>query len=201
MRNGVVSAESVSTDAWTAASCRAFRALFSTCGAAGAEAAVDAPELALVLTSLSGQFAWHAELLVDLLVTSTGTDVDARVAQPAPGTDEALHVLDELRAHKEWSSICVVLARVVVPRLRTGVAEALARVDARVDGPRARALTLVARDLADACERLEPLAERALEVPGAIDTTSTRCAEVERALVAGGVASGLVATARSARRG
>jgi len=189
-------------DGWTAAHCHVLRALFATCGAAGVSSAQDGPaDLAIALTSLSGQFAWHAELLFDLLPTRAGTDAEALVARHVPGADAALDVLAGLERRGEFPALCVVLARVVVPRLRTGMAAALARTDARVDGPRARALTLIARDLRDAVELLEPLAERSLSEPGAVEDATTRCAEVERALVGRGVAVGLVEAGKNARRG
>jgi hypothetical protein len=181
------------TDAWTAAHGRIFGALFATCGAAGAQCAQEAADLALALTSLAGQFAWHAELLVDLLPTRSGIDASALVARPVPGADEALARLDRLHRREQWSALGVVLARVVVPRLLAGVASMCDRTDARVDGPRARSLRLVARDLRDALELLEPLAERALAAQGAFARITSSCAEVERALVDAGVAVGFVA--------
>jgi hypothetical protein len=190
------------TDRWTAAHCRCGRALFSICGVAGVGAAREGPaDLALALTSLSGQFAWHAELLFDLLPTQGGVDPERLVAAPAPGMDAALSLLEALVRSEAWPTLCVVLARVVVPRLRCGVGAALERTDARLDGPRVRALTLLARDLADALELLEPLAERALAPAGAVASSSARCAEVERALVDAGVRVGLVASAGNAREG
>jgi len=181
-------------DEWTAAHCRVLQRLFASCGGAGATAAEEGRvDDALVLTSLAGQFAWHAELLFDLLPTRAGTDAAALVARRRPGADDALDALDELARDEGAGAACVALARVVMPRLHAGVASASADVDARLDGPRARALTLIARDLRDALEAVETVAEAALCVEGALESLSARCVVVERALVAAGVERGFVA--------
>ena len=76
-------------DEWTAAHCRVLERLFATCGRAGARAAEEGRvDAALVLTSLAGQFAWHAELLFDLLPTRAGTDAtrSSPAAFPEPTT-------------------------------------------------------------------------------------------------------------------
>lgn len=186
-------------DEWTAANCWVLQRLFSTCGAAGARAAQEGRvDDALVLTSLAGQFAWHAELLFDLLPTRAGSDAAALVAHGALGADDALGELDELARDGGSGAVCVVLARVVVPRLLAGVGSARARVDARLDGPRARALTLLVRDLRDALVALEVRAESALCAPGALEILSARCVVVERTLVAAGVERGLVAVGQDA---
>lgn len=183
-----------SGDAWAAAHGRVLQRLFSTCGSTAVRAAEEGhADDALVLTSLAGQFAWHAELLIDLLPTRAGTDAAGLVARRVPGADDALDALDELARDEGSGALCVALARVVVPRLLAGVAASRARVDARLDGPRARALTLVARDLRDALEALEARAEAALRVPGALESVPERCVVVERAVVAAGVERGLVA--------
>jgi hypothetical protein len=186
-------------DRWTAAHVRVLGRLFSVCGAAGATG--TPPDAALALTSLAGQLAWHAELLGDLLPTRAGIEVAALVASPVPGVDAAIEHLERAAAAGETDAVCVVVARVVLPRLATSVAAARAATDARLDGPRARALTLVARDLHDAQAVLEPAAERALSVPGALDELARRCVDVERALVAAGVASGLLVDGGDGWRG
>jgi hypothetical protein len=185
---------STEQDRWTAAHCRVFRALFSQCGEAGGTAARDEPAaLALALTSLAGQFAWHAELLFDLLPTRAGTDAEALVAQPVKGADAALELLAGSVALASQPTFMAALARVVLPRLHAGVATRLVRADALVDGPRVRALTLIGRDLVDGVGVLEPLAERAMADPAAFPQVVAGCADVERALVAAGVAVGFVA--------
>lgn len=177
-------------DAWTAVHCRIARRLFAACGVAGA--AGPTPEVALVLTSLSGQFAWHAELLFDLLPTRAGTDADALVAASVPSVDGALARLDELASREGAATLSVALARVVVPRLHAAVRAALSRTDARVDGSRARALTLIARDLRDALDLLESLAEGVMAADG-VEHALACCLDVERGLVSGGAVVGLVA--------
>ena len=192
----------MTTDAWTAAHCRVFRGLFELCGeAGGAPAGVEPAELAIALTSLAGQFAWHAELLYDLLPTRAGTDAAALVEVPDAAADGALKALEAIAHHGELGALCCALARVVVPRLAAGVAGARSRTDARVDGPRARALTLIANDLAAASLLLEPLAERSMASPDEFDRVVASCAAVERPLVAAGVAVGLVGDGQSARGG
>jgi hypothetical protein len=185
--------ESTEADRWTAAHCRVFRELFSLCGEAGAAAARDEDAAtALVLTSLAGQFAWHAELLFDLLPTRADTDAEALVAQPVAGADAALSKLAGSR-HEPKGPFVGALARVVLPRLHAGVATQLVRTDALVDGPRSRALTLVVRDLLDGRSALEPLAERAMADPTAFSQVAARWTDVERELVSAGIALGLVA--------
>jgi hypothetical protein len=180
-------ADPASRERWATAHQRVLERLFAICGEAGATG--TPPDAALALTSLAGQLAWHAELLGELVASSAGADEPPR---PALGADGALDQLATLAAGGETAAVCVVVARVVVPRLLTAVVGARRAVDARVDGPRHRALTLVARDLRDALGALEPAAERALAVPGALDELARRCVEVERALVAGGASSGVV---------
>jgi hypothetical protein len=197
-----VTAPSTPDDAWTAWHCHALERLFATCGAVGARAAEhEDAEVALALTSLAGQLAWHAELLYDLLPSAAGADRVALVASRVAGTDDALDALDEMAGTEGSGVACVVLARVVVPRLLSGVASARARVDARIDGPRARALDLIIQDLRRAAESLESLAEAVLGAPGALDAASTGCVVVERALVAAGVVTGLVPCSKNARGG
>jgi hypothetical protein len=184
---------STEEDRWTAPHCRVFRELFSLCGEAGAAASRAEPaDVALALTSLAEQFAWHAELLFDLLTTRTGTDAEALVAHPVAGTDAALSQLAGWHNHERQGPLVGALARVVLPRLHVGVAMQLARTDALVDGPRVRTLTLVARDLLDGLTLMEPLAERAMADPAAFPQVAAGCADVERELVAVGVAVGFV---------
>jgi hypothetical protein len=177
-------------DRWTASHCRVARRLFEVCGKAGASD--PSPDVALALTSLAGQFAWHAELLFDLLPARPGIDADALVAAPVRGVDAGFDRLDELADTDGAATLCVVLARVVVPRLLAAARAARSRTDALVDGPRARALTLIVRDLRDALELLEALAERAIAADGP-DRSMTWCLQVERGLVDAGAVVGLVA--------
>lgn len=181
-------------DRWAAAHCRVFRALFSTCGEVGRDTAASGPAaLAITLTSLAGQFAWHAALCFDLLPTHAGTDAEALVAAPLHGTDAALDALAALGRDEERAGLAAALGRVVVPRLRTGVATARERVDARVDGPRARAMTLIVRDLDDAIRALEPQIERAIAAPASFQVAVEAATTVERALVDAGVTVGILA--------
>ena len=138
-----------------AAHCRVFRALFATCGAAGTSAVEGrAGARRRCSTSLAGQFAWHAELLFDLLPTRAGIDASALVrgAAPAPTTRSARSTTargdgEGAASHRRRSPAwwCRGCSR----RVRT----ARERVRRALDGPRARALTLIVRDLARRARR------------------------------------------------
>ncbi len=171
-------------DRWAAAHCAAARELFARCGARGAD--VDDDELAIVLTSLAGQFAFHATLLYDLLPVRADVDRDALVEGASHAA--VLAALDDLST----VPLCAVLARVVVPRLRAAVLFELEGVDPRVDGPRARALTLVARDLVDARDELERCTERLMARDDALEAAAAACAKVEHEVLATRVVIGLV---------
>ena len=88
------------------------------------------------LTSLAGQFAWHAELLYDLLPVRAGVDRDRLVARPSaaptpPSTGSPTSSTDAAIAARRS-------ARVVVPRLRAGVAPRARRLDRRDSTGRGR---------------------------------------------------------------
>lgn len=177
-------------DRWLGANCRVLRAMFAACGQRAAS--VDDDGLAVLLTSLAGQFAFHAGLLYDVLPVHAGVDRDALVDEPIAGVDEAIGALAELGSPET----CALLARVLVPRLLSGVEVRRASVDPATDGPLARALTLIERDLLDARSSLERICERLLAVDGALDSAAAACAKSERGLVAASVVVGLVPPAR-----
>lgn len=159
-------------DGWTAAHCVAFRELFAVCGRAGTSRG-DARSVVL-LTSLSGRFAWHAELLFDLLPVRADVDRAMLLDEAATTVAPLRSALDDVAA--DVGALCGVLAEIVVPRLLRDVEGVMARTDARLDGPRVRALTLVARDLRDAEGALAPTVVRT----NAIRTTVSE--PVERAV-------------------
>jgi hypothetical protein len=162
---------------------RAFGALFEICGEAGASGAE--PAFAVALAALSGRFAWHAELLFDVLPVRRGIDRNALVDSPVPGADDAMVALGGLAERGETVAFAVSLARVVVPWLVDGVARASAGNDPRLEGPRARALALIARDLDDS----------AAELAARIGTLGTQPGRLDRALAVGAVAASAVALA------
>ncbi len=181
---------------WTSAHCRIFRRLFGICGAAGS--VVAEPACAVVLAGLAGEFAWHAELLYELLPVRQGVDREALVRVEVHGADAALAWLDGSVGRGDGVQVCLVLGRVLLPRLDRSVAAALAATDRRLDGPRARALTLVGRGLADAGSSLEAVELRLAASGADFAVASGGCEEVERLLdaapagdgLAGGVARG-----------
>jgi hypothetical protein len=174
-------------DRWTAAHCRALRALFATCGARAP--ACEDDELVVVLASLAGQFAFHAGLLYDLLPVRADVDRDALVDTPTPELDDALGTCAKVTD----PVLCALLSRVVVPRLLAGIEVERASVDDRADGPRARGLTLIARDLVDARSILERVSERLVARAQDLDSALSACAELERRVTAAGAVVGLIA--------
>jgi hypothetical protein len=149
----------VARDAWSAAHCQVARTLFEVCGAAACSD-VDAPT-SILLTVLAGQFAWHAELYFDLLAHRDGVDREQLVrdaAQQVEALDSSLRQL----GNGDPTTLCAVLSRLLVPRLLAHVTDEHSATDARLEGPRARALVLIGRDLADALERLDAASEHLL---------------------------------------
>jgi hypothetical protein len=136
--------------------CRLSRRLFEACGqgASGAE-----PALAVTLAPLAGMFAWHAELLYDVLPVRVDIDRDALVDGDADGADDAMDILDELVASKDAAALRTALA-LVVDWLEVHVARERHSNDPLLEGPRVRALTLIARDLDDASTALDVVATR-----------------------------------------
>lgn len=168
----------------TAARCRAFRALFATCGLGGS--CVDDPGAAVALASLAGQFAWHAELCFELLPLRVGIDREALVQMKTPAADAALGVLAAAVERGDAATACALLFEVLLPRLAAGVAASLDATVAGLDGPRARALGLVGRDLDDAIERLGRLAARRGADDAAAGEVRSAVTDLERQLAEAG---------------
>jgi hypothetical protein len=177
-------------DVATAAYCRTFRGLFERCGVVGASDVE--PSAAIALTSLSGQFAWHAELLEELLPHRSEIDREALIAVAAPGADDVLARLTSDGARLDASGLCVVLERVLLPRLRFAASSASPDTTAAFDGPRARASTLVDRDLADAERDLRGVVARRAATQRSVATSTELAALCEEDLGTAGVAFGLV---------
>ncbi len=184
-------------DAWSAAHCHVARTLFEACGRAALRD-VDAPTC-ILLTTLAGQFAWHAELLFDLLPVRDGVDREQLV-------DDAAQVLDpldgELRqlADGELATLCMVLSRLVVPRLLAAVNDEQSATDVRLEGPRARALLLIGRDLADALHGLATASERLVAGDRAATAPLEAVADMESRLYERGAVVGLLGAPTNGRR-
>ena len=151
-----MNASATAADRFVALSCRVSRRLFEVCGQGASRAA---PELAAALAPLAGMFAWHAELLYDVLPVRAGIDRDTLVDEGADGADEAMDLLDELVASKDSAALRSSLT-LVVDWLEVHVARERHSNDPLLEGPRVRALTLVARDLDDASTALEKVTQR-----------------------------------------
>jgi hypothetical protein len=151
-----VNTTATAADRFVALSCRVSRRLFEVCGQGASRAA---PELAAALAPLAGMFAWHAELLYDVLPVRAGIDRDTLVDEGADGADEAMDLLDELVASKDSAALRSSLT-LVVDWLEVHVARERHSVEPLLEGPRARAFTLIARDLDDVSTTLDSIATR-----------------------------------------
>jgi hypothetical protein len=177
-------------DAWSAAHCHVARTLFGVCGHGGLSV-VDAPT-SILLTSLAGQFAWHAELLFDLLPLRDGVDREQLVHDAAEELDALSDGLRRVLASGDLATLCVVLSRLVVPRLAVAVSDEQSSTDARLEGPRARALLLIGRDLADALVRLDASSEHLLALHPTAAAPLEALRGMEAHLLGRGVVSGLL---------
>lgn len=151
-----MNATATAPDRVVAMCCRLSRRLFEACGQG---ASSTEPALAATLAPLAGMFAWHAELLFDVLPVRAGIDRDALVDDDPEGTDDAMDLLDELVASNDAVALRTSLA-LVVDWLEVHVARERHSNDPLLEGPRVRALTLVARDLDDASTALEKVTPR-----------------------------------------
>lgn len=139
-----------------AQSCRLSRRLFEACGQGASSAE---PALAATLAPLAGMFAWHAELLFDVLPVREDIEREALVDAELVGADDAMDLLDELVASNDSAALRTSLA-LVVDWLEVHVARERHSNEPLLEGPRVRALTLIARDLDDASTALEKVAPR-----------------------------------------
>ena len=104
-------------------------------------------------------FAWHAELLYDVLPVRADVDRDELVAGCLDPSDDAMDILDELVASKDSAALRTALA-LVVDWLEVHIDRERHSNDPLLEGPRVRAFTLIARDLDDASTALEEVASR-----------------------------------------
>jgi hypothetical protein len=185
---------SVRRDAWALSYAGLFIGLFAACGEASVRT-VDAP-LCVLYASLSGQFAWHAELLFDL-VTPRADAVDD--VDDVDGTTIAVTAqLGALAADGDGVSLCVALASLVLPALRAEIDRERAATELLLDGPRARALLLISRDVSDALAASETASER---LGGEGAAQSDALASLRRALSDAGSLAGLAGDDSIGRRG
>jgi hypothetical protein len=132
-------------------------------------------------------FAWHAELLYDVLPVRVDIDRDALVEEGIDGADDAMDLLDEIGASDDSLALAASLCY-VVDWFAACVTLERASNDPRLEGPRARALTLLARDLDHACVELGSLrSSPAVDVgtkdgaPSAAERVAAALATVEAA--------------------
>jgi hypothetical protein len=160
-----VNTTATTADRFIAHGCRLCRRLFDLCATSASTAA---PPLAAALAPLAGKFAWHAELLYDVLPVRVDIDRDALVEEGIDRADDAMDQLDEIVASDDSLALARALCY-VVDWFAARVTLERASTDPRLEGPRARALTLLARDLDDACVELESLRSRLAVDPGSKD--------------------------------
>jgi hypothetical protein len=141
---GSATSPSIRRDSWAAAVAELFSRLFAVCGAASVRC-VDA-QLSVLLASLSGQFAWHAELVGDLVATPPTAGPDGESA----AIRDVVAQLGSLDVDGDGVSMCVALSSLVLPWVRDVIEQEHAATEPRLEGPRARALLLISRDVADA---------------------------------------------------
>lgn len=124
----------------------------------GGWARTDAePSAAVLFAAHSAQFAWHADLWLDRLPEQPSTTLRqfATEAPPAqtdvPRFDQSLiHSVDTLAVATDTIERLVGAYQLVLPRLLATCEAVRERTDDRIDGPTARLLDLVGRDLSAA---------------------------------------------------
>lgn len=131
---------------------------------------LDGP-IAATLAAHSAQFAWHARLWFDRAPT---IDELPERLQPAELDD----VLDAVDAPVPLPTAVDGLYGVVLPGLADLHAAALARLDARLDGPTARVLTLCLRDLRAGIDDVVARDAPPVPDPAAATAHRTRLTEV-----------------------
>lgn len=143
-------------DRLAAECCRLSRRLVEACGQGASTASL---QLAVTLAPLAGMFAWHAELLYDVLPVRVDIDRERLVDDDAAGADEAMDLLDELVAGSDSVALRSAVA-LVVDWLAAHVDREVHSNNPLLEGPRARAYSLIARDLEDASTALDLLSVR-----------------------------------------
>jgi len=167
--------------------CAIERRLFELTGsAAGDPEALS--EAAVLLSSLSAEHAWHAELWADRLPMLSGLDSAGLVVLP-PELDAVFDDLASAGALEQLSG----LFRVVLPRLVSSYARHEALASPAAEAPTRRTLRLVLRDETEEWARGESLVEALLTTPQAVEAAAEAVIKLESRLVGAGVGVGLVA--------
>ena len=101
-------------------------------------------------------FAWHAELWSDRAPAQQAESLDERCR-----FDESLiHSVDTMAVAADTIERLVSLYQLVLPRLLATCTTLRASIDARIDGPTARVLDLVVRDLTAMADEGSALLQR-----------------------------------------
>lgn len=110
-----------------------------------ARAADSSPEAVAMFAAHCHHHAWHAELFAGRLPAVAGLDAPTATAP----LSALVPLLDAARAAEGTASRLRAVYHDVLPALAAEYERHLMVTDPRIDGPTARALTLVLRDLAD----------------------------------------------------
>ena len=112
------------------------------------------PAAASLFAAHCPQFAWHAELWAERLPSQPSTSLDAARAahppvlgEPSRFDESIIHSVDTLAVATDTIERLVGIYQLVLPRLLATFESLRSTVDPRVDGPTARALDLVTRDV------------------------------------------------------
>jgi hypothetical protein len=167
--------------------CAIERRLFEVTGAAANDPEAGS-ETAVLLSSLSAEHAWHAELWADRLPVLSSLEVAGLVVLP-PDVDAVFDDLSSAGPLEQLSG----LFRVVLPRLVSSYARHEASASPAAEAPTRRALRLVLADETEEWARGESLVEGILTTPQAVEAAGEAVIRLESRLVGAGVGVGLVA--------
>jgi len=167
--------------------CAIERRLFEVTGAAAGDPEAHS-ETAVLLSSLSAEHAWHAELWADRLPVLSSLNSAGLVVLPP----DLAAVFDDLSSAGPLEQLSG-LFRVVLPRLVSSYARHEASASPAAEAPTRRALLLVLRDETEEWVRGESLLEGLLTTPQAVEEAGEAVIKLESRLVGAGVGVGLVA--------
>lgn len=112
------------------------------------------PSAAALFAQHCPQFAWHADLWAERLPSQPSTSLDATIdagpstaGEPCRFDESLIHSVDTLAVANDTIERLVGVYQLVLPRLVATCESLRATIDPRVDGPTARVLDLVVRDL------------------------------------------------------